>query len=342
MPEKLKILVTGGTGYIGSHTVVELQNQNFEVLIIDNLSNSDIKVLNNIEKITKIKPKFYNIDICNHNQLDNFFKENKNIDAVIHFAAHKIIPESIEKPLKYYENNLLGLINLIKNMKNHNLSNLVFSSSASVYGEADKFPVQEDFPIKKADSPYGNTKIIGEQIIKDYCLANKNFKATALRYFNPIGAHESSLIGELPKGIPANLIPFITQTAIGIRKELKIFGNDYDTPDGSCIRDFIHVVDLAQAHISAIKRMLDNKSDDNYEVFNIGTGQGTSVLEAIKIFEKVSGQKLNYSIAPRRPGDIVTSYANVDQAHQKLNWKAKKSIEDALLSSWKWEQAIKK
>ena len=336
----MKILVTGGLGFIGSHTVVELQNEGFEVIIVDNLSNSNITVLDGIKKITGKKPKFEKLDILDTKKLKKFFDKNQDIEAIIHFAAYKSVAESIEQPLKYYRNNVLGLVNVLEEMKNHKIKNFIFSSSATVYGEADKFPVTENSPTKKATCPYGSTKIISEQILEDLSKTDKNFNIISLRYFNPIGSHETSFIGELPIGIPANLVPFITQTGIGKRKELKIFGNDYNTPDGSCIRDYIHVVDLARAHISALNRLIQNKN--NYEVFNIGTGHGTSVLEMIKIFEKVSDVKLNYSIVGRRDGDIAISYADVSLANKELNWKTEKTIDEAVLSAWNWEKYINK
>lgn len=339
--KKAKVLVTGGTGYIGSHTVVELQNNGFDVVIIDNLSNSDISVLNNIKKITGQCPRFEELDILDSKKLKKFFDKNEDIEAVIHFAAYKSVGESIEQPLKYYKNNISGIINILEEIKIHKIPNFIFSSSATVYGEADKFPVTEDSPIKKASCPYGNTKIISEQILKDLSVSDKNFKTICLRYFNPIGAHDSSLIGELPIGIPANLVPIMTQCAIGLRKEIKIFGNDYNTPDGSCIRDYIHVVDLAKAHIKALNRLIQNKNKNNFEAFNIGTGQGTSVLEMIKIFEKVSGIKLNYSISNRRDGDVPISYADVNLANKELDWKTERTIEESLLSAWNWEKNIK-
>lgn len=336
----MKILITGGTGYIGSHTIVELQNSGFDVVVIDNLSNSNITVLDGIKKITGKKPKFEKLDILDTKKLKKFFDKNQDIEAIIHFAAYKSVAESIEQPLKYYRNNVLGLVNVLEEMKNHKIKNFIFSSSATVYGEADKFPVTENSPTKKATCPYGSTKIISEQILEDLSKTDKNFNIISLRYFNPIGSHETSFIGELPIGIPANLVPFITQTGIGKRKELKIFGNDYNTPDGSCIRDYIHVVDLARAHISALNRLIQNKN--NYEVFNIGTGHGTSVLEMIKIFEKVSDVKLNYSIVGRRDGDIAISYADVSLANKELNWKTEKTIDEAVLSAWNWEKYINK
>ncbi len=336
-----KVLVTGGTGYIGSHTVVELQNNGFEVVIIDNLSNSNKDVLERIQKITGKRPIFENFDLCDAKKTNDFFKKHADIKAVIHFAAYKAVGESVLKPLKYYHNNLVSLVNLLQAMQENNVSNFVFSSSCTVYGQPDELPVTEQSPIKEANSPYGDTKQISERIIRDTTRANKSFKAIALRYFNPIGAHESALIGELPLGVPNNLIPLITQTTIGVRKQLSVFGDDYNTPDGTCIRDYIHVVDLAKAHIIAIKRLLHN-GKRNYEYFNIGTGRGNSVLEVINTFEKVSEQKLNYKIANRREGDVEQVFADTKYANSELGWKAEKTLDDALLSAWNWEKYYKK
>ena len=333
-----KILVTGGTGYIGSHTAVELINDGFDVIIADNLSNSKIESLNGIKKITGVKPKFQKVDLSDKIATDKFFNENSDIDAIIHFAASKAVGESVEKPLKYYSNNLNSLMNILENMKLHNIANLVFSSSCTVYGQADKLPVTEQTPLKKADSPYGNTKQIAEDIINDFIYANSDFKAIKLRYFNPIGAHDSAFIGELPIGVPNNLIPFVTQTAFGIREKLMVFGEDYNTPDGSAIRDYIHVVDLAKAHIIAIKRLFGGKNKNNAEVFNLGTGQGNSVLEVIKTFEKVTNQKLNYEIVGRRAGDIEKVWADTSFANKELGWETEKTLADALLSAWNWEK----
>ena len=293
---KKKILVTGGTGYIGSHTSVELINEGFDVVIIDNLYNSEARVIDRIENITGIRPALEVIDICDKEKLELFFGKNKDISAIIHFAAFKAVGESVNKPLDYYRNNLISLINLLEAMKIHGIPALVFSSSCTVYGQPEKLPVTEDAPLQPATSPYGNTKQVGEEIIRDTASSDKNINAIALRYFNPIGAHPSSMIGELPRGVPENLVPFITQTGYGLRDELKVYGNDYDTPDGSCIRDYLHVVDLAKAHVIAVKRLLEEKNLANYEVFNLGTGNGVSVLEAIKSFERVSGKKLKYKI----------------------------------------------
>ncbi|MFD0760733.1 UDP-glucose 4-epimerase GalE [Lutibacter aestuarii] len=332
------ILVTGGLGYIGSHTVVELQNEGFEVLIIDNLSNSNIEVLDKITSITKIKPKYFNIDLKNKPAVKNFFATNK-VDGVIHFAASKAVGESVEKPLEYYENNIGSLVYLLQEMKANNVDNFIFSSSCTVYGQADELPITENAPIKPAESPYGNTKQIGEEIIKDTTKISE-IKAIALRYFNPIGAHESAKIGELPIGVPQNLIPFVVQTAAGIRKELSIFGSDYPTSDGTAVRDYIHVVDLAKAHIIALKRLLNNHHKKQFEVFNLGTGKGNSVLEVIQAFEKVTGQKVNYKLVERREGDITAAYANTTFANDELGWKAQLNIEDALLSAWKWQETL--
>tara|TARA_R110002073_G_scaffold89852_6_gene212519 strand:- start:36913 stop:37920 length:1008 start_codon:yes stop_codon:yes gene_type:complete len=330
-----KILVTGGLGFIGSHTVVELQQSSYEVVIIDNLYNSKIDVLDNIISITGIKPEYYNIDLRNKKDVQEFFQNNK-VDGIIHFAASKAIGESVEKPLEYYENNIATLIYLLQEAQQHQLSNFIFSSSCTVYGQADELPITENAPIKPAESPYGNTKQIGEEILKESCNAN-GLKAIALRYFNPIGAHETTNIGELPLGVPQNLIPYITQTAAGIREQLSVFGDDYDTIDGTAVRDYIHVVDLAKAHIAALKRLLDNNNKSNFEFFNVGTGKGSSVLEIIKAFEKVSNTKLNYKIVKRREGDITAAYADTSFANQELGWKTEKTLEEALLAAWKWQ-----
>lgn len=338
---KKQILVTGGTGFIGSHTVVELINEGFETIIIDNLSNSSEEVLSGIEKITGVKPIFENFDLTNNEKVVSFFKRYPNIDSIIHFAASKAVGESVEKPLLYYRNNLVGLINILSAMKEFNVPNLVFSSSCTVYGEPDELPVTEKSAIKTAGSPYGNTKQISEEIIRDTLNVSPELKAICLRYFNPIGAHPSALIGELPLGIPANLVPFITQTAAGLREKLSIFGSDYDTPDGTCIRDYIHVVDLAKAHVHAIKRMIDAKNKSNCEFFNIGTGNGLSVLELVNTFQKVNNVKVNYQIVDRRPGDIVAVYADTTLANNELGWKAESTIEETLASAWKWEKKIR-
>ncbi|MCD4745842.1 MAG: UDP-glucose 4-epimerase GalE [Bacteroidales bacterium] len=335
----MKILVTGGTGYIGSHTVVELQQKGYEVIIVDNLSNSNIDVLPNIEKITGVKPLFEKFDLYDNVKTSDFFKRHNDIKAIIHFAAYKAVGESVEKPLMYYHNNLFSLINILYGMKDNNIKNIVFSSSCTVYGQPEQLPVKEDAPVLKALSPYGNTKQISEEILTDTCKTT-DLNAILLRYFNPIGAHESALIGELPLGIPNNLVPFITQTAIGIREQLRVFGDDYNTPDGTAIRDYIHVVDLAKAHVIAVERLLENKNKLKNEIFNLGTGKGNSVLEVIKSFEKVSGVKLNYKIVERRPGDIEQVWADTEFANKELGWKAEKNIDEMNLSAWKWEKAI--
>jgi len=335
------ILVTGGAGYIGSHTVVELMNEGFDVVIIDNLSNSEKDVLDRISQITGKRPFFEQFDICDKEKLHNFFRIYKKLDAVIHFAAYKAVGESIEKPLKYYQNNLVSLMNLLEGMSTFNIPNIVFSSSATVYGQPDKLPADEDAPVKKATSPYGNTKQIAEEIIQDVMHSNKHCKAISLRYFNPIGAHPSALIGELPLGVPDNLVPFITQTAIGIRDELKVFGDDYTTPDGTAIRDYINVVDLAKAHVVAIKRLIDQNNKKNFEVFNLGTGKGSSVMEIVKAFEKATGEKLNYKIVGRRAGDVESVYADTSLANSELGWKTEVGLEETLLSAWKWEKYIR-
>lgn len=334
---KQKVLVTGGLGFIGSHVVVELQNEGFEVVIIDNLSNSSISVLDGIKSITGEQPIFENLDLRDKTSVVNFFSRYRDINSVIHFAASKAVGESVEKPLLYYENNLNSLIYLLQELQCKETSNFIFSSSCTVYGQADSLPIVESSPVKKAESPYGNTKQIGEEIIIDTCKVVSNLNAIALRYFNPIGAHKSVNIGELPIGMPQNLVPFITQTAIGKRAELAVFGDDYPTDDGTCIRDYIHVVDLAKAHVKALKRLIDKKNDTNFEVFNIGTGKGASVLEVIKTFEKVSNKKLNYKVIDRRQGDVIAAYADTTKANTVLGWKAKLSLKEALLSAWNWE-----
>ncbi|MAP80123.1 MAG: UDP-glucose 4-epimerase GalE [Aequorivita sp.] len=336
-----KILVTGGLGYIGSHTVVELQNSGFEVVIIDNLANSSIDVLEGITNITKTPPTFERLDLRVKADVTEFFKEHTNIAGIIHFAASKAVGESVENPLLYYENNLHTLVYLLQECRAHNINNFIFSSSCTVYGEPDNLPITEDAPVKPATSPYGNTKQISEEILKDTC-AISNLKSIALRYFNPIGAHKTAEIGELPAGVPQNLVPFITQTAAGVRKELSVFGDDYPTADGSCVRDYIHVVDLAKAHVIALQRLMDNKNETQFEVFNLGTGRGSSVLEVVNSFEKTTGEKLNYKIVDRRPGDVISVYADTKKANEVLGWKATKTMEDALESAWKWEQKIRK
>jgi UDP-glucose 4-epimerase len=338
---KHTILVTGGTGYIGSHTAVELQQAGYEVIIIDNLSNSNASVVNGIEQITGIRPRFEQLDCNDFEGLKRFFEQHKNISGIIHFAASKAVGESVQKPLLYYRNNLTSLINLLELMPQYGVKGIVFSSSCTIYGQPDILPVTEDAPIKPALSPYGNTKQINEEIIRDVLYAGAPFKSIILRYFNPIGAHPSAEIGELPNGVPQNLVPFVTQTAIGIRKELSVFGDDYDTPDGSCIRDYINVVDLAKAHVTAVERMLENKSDENVEIFNLGTGQGVSVLELIRSFEKVSGTPLNYKIVGRREGDIEKVWADPDRANNVLGWTAKETLDDTLASAWKLQLRLR-
>ncbi len=336
----MKIVVTGGLGFIGSHTVVELQHEGFEVVAIDNLSNSSVEVLDGIERITGKKPLFENIDLRDKSAVQDFFKKHNDVAGVIHFAASKAVGESVENPLLYYENNINALVYLLQEMTTLPQANFIFSSSCTVYGQAEKMPITEDASIQPAISPYGNTKQIGEEIIVDVAKVT-NLNSVLLRYFNPIGAHSSAEIGELPLGVPQNLVPFITQTAFGLRNELSVFGNDYPTPDGTCIRDYIHVVDLAKAHVIALKRLLDQQNLEKVEIFNLGTGTGSSVLEVIQAFEKVSGRKLPYKIVPRRSGDVITAYANTDKANGVLGWKSETSLEDSLASAWKWEQKIR-
>lgn len=336
-----KILVTGGTGYIGSHTVVELQNAGYEVIIVDDLSNSNIEVLENISKISGKKPEFEQFDLADAGKTDDFFKRNADIAAIIHFAASKAVGESVQKPLLYYRNNLVSLMNLLECQLKYKVPNIVFSSSCTVYGQPDVLPVTEQTPRKDAESPYGNTKRVNEDILSDTIKANPEIKGIALRYFNPIGAHPSALIGELPLGVPQNLVPFITQTAAGLRDELKVFGDDYDTPDGSAIRDYINVVDLAKAHVIAIERLLNKKNKAGYEVFNLGTGNGLSVLEIVKGFEKATSVKLNYKIVARRAGDIEKIWADTTFANKELGWKAEKDLEETLLSAWNWEKNVR-
>ncbi len=335
-----RVLVTGGLGFIGSHTVVALQQEGYEVVIIDNLSNSSIDVLGGITQITGKTPEFENIDLRDKVAVKNFFEQYEDIEDVIHFAASKAVGESVMNPLLYYENNIATLVYLLQELNKLEKSRFIFSSSCTVYGQADELPITENAPVKKAESPYGNTKQIGEEIIQDSCKTNLNFKAIALRYFNPIGAHPTAEIGELPIGTPQNLIPFITQTAIGKRKELSVFGNDYPTEDGTAIRDYIHVMDLAEAHVQALKRLIGGEENSNYEVFNLGTGKGNSVLEVIRSFEKVSGQNLPYKIVGRREGDIIAAYADTTKANLELGWKANRSLDDALESAWKWQQVV--
>ena len=337
------ILVTGGTGYIGSHTVVELQTEGYDVIIVDNFSNSEPEVAGRIAKITGINPIVEPFDLCDGQKVDNLFKKYKNISAVIHFAALKAVGDSVNRPLEYYRNNLISLMNIIEAMKKYGSKGLVFSSSCTVYGQPDKLPVTETDPIAPATSPYGNTKQISEAIIRDTIHAwPGSFNAISLRYFNPIGAHTSAFIGELPRGVPENLVPYITQTAIGLRKEISVFGNDYNTPDGSCIRDYLHVTDLSKAHVIAVNRLLGKLNKSPFEVFNLGTGKGVSVLEAIKSFEKVSGKKLNVRITNRRPGDIEKIWADPSLANRELGWKTVSTIDDAMLTAWRWEQELEK
>ncbi len=339
---KQTILVTGGTGFIGSHTTVELQQAGYNVVIVDNLSNSKIEVLDGIEKITGVRPAFEQVDLREKDAVEAVFAKYPEIEGVIHFAASKAVGESVEKPLLYYRNNIVSLINILELMPKYNVKGIIFSSSCTVYGQPseENLPVTEEAPIQKALSPYGNTKQINEEIINDYIHSGAPIKSIILRYFNPIGAHPSAYIGELPNGVPMNLIPFVTQTAIGIRKELKIFGNDYNTPDGTCIRDYIYVVDLAKAHVAAMARVLD-KETDPIEVFNIGTGKGVSTLEVVEGFEKATGVKLNWSFAPRREGDIEKVWGNVDKANNVLGWKAETPLEDVLASAWKWQKKLR-
>jgi len=336
-----QILVTGGTGYIGSHTTVELQNAGFEVIIVDNLSNSSIEVLDGIEKISGIRPAFEEFDLIEKDKVEAFFTKYPNIDAIVHFAASKAVGESVEKPLLYYRNNLVSLINLLDCQLKFGISNIVFSSSCTVYGQPDKLPVTENTPRKDAESPYGNTKRVNEDILHDTITANPQLKGIALRYFNPVGAHPSALIGELPIGVPANLVPFITQSAAGLRGELRVYGDDYDTLDGSAVRDYINVVDLAKAHVVAVKRLLENKNKAGYEIFNLGTGNGVSVLEAVHAFEKATGVKLNYKIVGRRTGDIEKIWADTTLANEELGWKAEMGLEETMLSAWLWEKRVR-
>ena len=334
-----KILVTGGTGFIGSHTVVELQQEGYEVIIVDDLSNSSIDVLDNITCITGIKPDFEEFDLSDRARTSDFFLRNKDIDGIIHFAALKAVGESMEKPIEYYQNNVVSLLNILENMKANGIRDMVFSSSCTVYGQPDELPVTEQAPFKQAWSPYGNTKQMCEEILR-FTTSALPIRTIALRYFNPIGAHESALIGELPLGVPNNLVPFITQTAIGLRKVLSVFGGDYNTPDGTAIRDYIHVVDIAKAHVVAIRRMIAEKCKSDFEIFNLGTGNGMSVLEVIESFERVSNEKLNYQIVPRRPGDVEKMWADTRFANEELGWKAELGLDEMMASAWKWEKAL--
>ena len=338
-----RILVTGGTGYIGSHTTVELMQQGYDVVVIDNLSNSNADVLDGVAAIVGTRPAFEQVDCNDAQALAQVFKKYPDIQGVIHFAASKAVGESVEQPLMYYRNNLMSLVTLLEQMKEHNVHNIVFSSSCTVYGQPtdEHLPVDETAPIQVALSPYGNTKQINEEIIRDEAHANAQLHATILRYFNPIGAHPSAMIGELPNGVPQNLLPFVTQTAIGLRPELKVFGDDYNTPDGSCIRDYIYVVDLAKAHVKAVERMLNRQATEQVEVFNLGTGRGLSVLEILNTFMQVTGANVPYQIVGRREGDIEQVWAKPDKANNVLGWKAETPIEDVLLSAWRWEQKIR-
>ncbi|MBC8626662.1 UDP-glucose 4-epimerase GalE [Alloprevotella sp. Lung230] len=340
---KKTILVTGGTGFIGSHTTVELQTAGYDVVIVDNLSNSKADVIDGIAKITGVRPAFEQVDCCDYAALEGVFQKYPGIEGIIHFAASKAVGESVEKPLMYYRNNLTSLINILELMPKYNVKGIIFSSSCTVYGQPDPewLPVSEAAPIKKAESPYGNTKQVNEEIIQDFVKSGANISAIILRYFNPIGAHPTALIGEVPNGAPANLIPYLTQTAIGIREQLAVFGDDYNTPDGSCIRDFIYVVDLAKAHVAAMARIVEGKNAEPVEVFNVGTGNGVSVFELINTFEKCTGVKLNYKVAPRRAGDIEKVWGNVDKANQVLGWKAVHTLEDSLTTAWKWQQKLR-
>ncbi|MDC6365655.1 MULTISPECIES: UDP-glucose 4-epimerase GalE [Flavobacteriaceae] len=338
---KKKILVTGGLGFIGSHTVVELQNEGYEAIIIDNLSNSSEDVIEGIVAITGKRPIVEIFDLRDKAKLQDFFSKYADIDGVIHFAASKAVGESVENPLLYYENNLGVLTYILQELTQMEKANFIFSSSCTVYGQADTMPITENASVKAAESPYGNTKQVGEEIIKDTCKVNSNLSAIALRYFNPIGAHPTAHIGELPIGVPQNLVPYITQTAAGLREQLSVFGDDYPTSDGTCIRDYIHVVDVAKAHVAAMERLVNVRNEENFEVFNLGTGTGSSVLEVIQSFERVSGEKLNYKIAPRRHGDVVQAYADTAKANSVLGWKAESTLDDAVKSAWEWEKKIR-
>ncbi|MCI6080680.1 MAG: UDP-glucose 4-epimerase GalE [Prevotella sp.] len=339
---KQTILVTGGTGFIGSHTTVELINAGYKVVIVDNLSNSNANVVDGIEEITGVRPAFEQVDCCDYAAMESVFNKYSDIEGIIHFAASKAVGESVEKPLLYYRNNLTSLINLLELMPKHDVKGIIFSSSCTVYGQPDpeNLPVTEDAPIKPAESPYGNTKQVNEEIIRDYINSGASIKAILLRYFNPIGSHPTAIIGELPNGVPMNLIPYVTQTAMGIREQLKVFGNDYNTPDGTCIRDYIYVVDLAKAHVKAMERVLDTDSD-KLEVFNVGTGRGVSTKEIVDAFEKATGVKVNWTYAPRRAGDIEKVWADPKKANEVLGWKADTSLEDTLKSAWNWQVKLR-
>ena len=339
---KHTILVTGGTGFIGSHTTVELINAGYKVVIVDNLSNSNANVVDGIEEITGVRPAFEQVDCCDYAAMESIFNKYSDIEGIIHFAASKAVGESVEKPLLYYRNNLTSLINLLELMPKYDVKGIIFSSSCTVYGQPDpeNLPVTEDAPIKPAESPYGNTKQVNEEIIRDYINSGASIKAILLRYFNPIGSHPTAIIGELPNGVPMNLIPYVTQTAMGIREQLKVFGNDYNTPDGTCIRDYIYVVDLAKAHVKAMERVLDTDSD-KLEVFNVGTGRGVSTKEIVDAFEKATGVKVNWTYAPRRAGDIEKVWADPKKANEVLGWKADTSLEDTLKSAWNWQVKLR-
>lgn len=335
-----KILVTGGLGFIGSHTVVELQQSGYEVVAVDNLSNSDKEVLDRIESITGKKPIFEEVDLRNKAAVNQLLAQHKDLAGVIHFAAYKAVGESVAKPLEYYENNIAALVYLLQGLRDAQLDNFIFSSSCTVYGQAKELPITEDSPVVPANSPYGNTKQIGEEILEQAIDAH-GFNVIALRYFNPVGAHPTANIGELPLGVPLNLVPFVTQTAAGVREQLSVFGDDYNTPDGTCIRDYIHVVDVAKAHVVAVERLLKSQNTSPYEVFNLGTGKGSSVLEVIQSFERVTGEKLNYKIVNRRAGDVTAAYADTTKANAELGWKAEKTLDDAMQDAWRWEKKIR-
>lgn len=335
-----KILVTGGLGFIGSHTVVELQEAGHEAVIVDDLSNTTADVQDRIASITGNKSEFVNLDLKNKQAVLDFFASHKDLDGVIHFAASKAVGESVHKPLEYYENNFGSLVHVLQGMRDNGLDNLIFSSSCTVYGETNDLPITEDSPVVEALSPYGNTKQVGEEILKDAIRAH-GFNVISLRYFNPIGAHPTAKIGELPLGVPLNLVPYVTQTAVGLREQLSVFGSDYETRDGTCVRDYIHVVDVAKAHVVAVERLVAKQNADNYEVFNLGTGTGSTVLEVIQSFEKVSGEKLNYKIVERRPGDVTAAYADTTKANMVLGWKAEKTLDDAMADAWRWEKKIR-
>jgi UDP-glucose 4-epimerase len=334
-----KILVTGGLGYIGSHTVVALHESGYSVLIVDDLSNSEAEVLQGLNEILGFKPEFIQLDLRDKTEVTQLF-EDHSFDGVIHFAASKAVGESVENPLLYYENNINGLVYVLQNCIAHGVHNFIFSSSCTVYGEPDQLPIDESAPIKRALSPYGNTKQIAEEILHDLCKVS-SMRTILLRYFNPIGAHDSALIGELPKGVPQNLVPFITQTAAGLRQELSVFGDDYPTPDGSCIRDYIHIMDLAEAHVVALDRLVNKAQQEPVEVFNLGTGQGNSVLEVIKTFEQATGVKLPYKVVGRRTGDVIAVYADTTRATEVLGWSTKRNLSASLASAWAWEKRIR-